>query len=103
MTMANETNINGGSKGHSSMQVQLRRRLSLLSRASTLAIIAAAGGLGSVQQAQAAPGCGTLLTGPGNQTISSNVTCAQADGVTPGVSDNGDVTINDNTAVNGNV
>src|SRR5262249_10454131 len=53
-------------------------RLSLLSRASTLAIIAAAaGGLGSVQQAQAA-GCTTTtaITDATPMPLGTSVTCA---------------------------
>ncbi|MBI1211153.1 MAG: autotransporter domain-containing protein [Alphaproteobacteria bacterium] len=70
------------------MQVQLRSRIGLLSRVSTLAIIAAAsGGLGVVQQAQAA--CSTTQNiPPDSTTVSSNVTCVNADGAT------GDVTVN---------
>jgi hypothetical protein len=80
MTMANETNVNGGSKGHSSMQVQLRQRRALLSRASTLAIIAAAaGGLGSVQQAQAAACAGTTVdvTNATSMPLTGNIECVR--------------------------
>ncbi len=73
--MANGANTNRGSKGQFSMQIQSRRRLGLLSRVSTLAIIAAAaGGLGSVQQAEAA-GCTTTNNVTAPTTITTNVTC----------------------------
>ena len=73
--MANGSNANTGSKGLSSMQVQLRRRFSLLSRASTLAIIAAAGGLGSAQQAQAACVTPVVVNDATSQPITSNAEC----------------------------
>lgn len=78
------------SKGPSSMQVQMRKRVVLLSRASTLAIVAAAaGGLGSVQQAEAAA-CATSqnISGVGNATVSSPVECVSTNNVT------GNVTVN---------
>ena len=86
--MANGANANGSSKGQFSMQVQIRKRLGLLSRVSTLAIIAAAGGFGAVQQAEAACGTSQDITGTGNFTVSSAVTCVTAEDVI------GNVTVN---------
>lgn len=56
------------------MNSQMRRKASLLSRVSTLAVIAAAGSFGAAQQAQAA--CTTTFDVPGDgQVVTTNTTC----------------------------
>jgi len=79
------------------MKSQMRNRTGLLSRVSTLAIIAAAGGLGSVQQAQAA--CDSTLSISTPTVISSDVTCAEVTGYS---TINGDVVNGANVGDPGN-
>jgi hypothetical protein len=58
------------------MNSQMRRKASLLSRVSTIAVLAAAGAFGAAQQAQA--DCTTTFDVPGDgQTVNTNVTCVE--------------------------
>ncbi|MCE9524063.1 MAG: hypothetical protein K8S25_16725, partial [Alphaproteobacteria bacterium] len=73
------------------MNSQMRMKTGLLSRVSTLALLAAAGGLGAVQEAQAACVAPLNVTGPGPITITGTHSCVDAASVTGNVINNATV------------
>ena len=79
------------------MKSQMRNKARLLSRVSTLAVLAAAGAFGAAQQAQADCGGNTFDVPGEGTTINTNSTC-----VTVSAPVTGDVTVDEATGVESN-